>query len=70
MSKHPELKRLEKIERQAWYKMRGGSEIDACTIYGQEGKNELAWREAANACHDYRNQHGLLGMTWKEIEAN
>lgn len=46
-----------------------GSEADACTIYGQEGKNELAWRAAADACYDYRKAHGLLGLTWSEIES-
>lgn len=69
MTKHLELKALEKIERKAWNKKMNGSEADACTIYGQEGKNELEWRKAADACHDYRKQNGLLGLNWKQIEA-
>lgn len=67
--KHQALKELNKIERKAWSLKMKGSEVDACTIYGQEGKNELVWREAANACHDYRSAHGLLGMSMKKIEA-
>lgn len=47
MSKHQELRNLEKIERKAWNTKMNGSEADACTLYGQEGKNELAWRKAA-----------------------
>ncbi len=69
MNKHPELRRLERIERKAWNTKMHGSEADACTLYGQEGKNELAWRVAADACHDYRKANGLLGLTWKQIEA-
>lgn len=67
MEKHPELRRLEKIERITWNIKMNGSEADACTIYGKEGKNELAWRKAADACSDYRKQHGLLGKSWREI---
>ena len=68
MNKHQELKNLEAAERKAWNTTQRGSEADACTLYGKEGKNYLAWREAANACRDYREQHGLLGMSWREIK--
>jgi hypothetical protein len=69
MSKHPELKRLEKLERAAWRAKMNGSADDASTVYGQIGKNELAWRKAADACSDYRRAHGLLGKSWRQIEA-
>lgn len=66
--KHQELKTLETLENKAWNKKMNGSEADACTLYGQEGVNELAWRKAADACFDYREKNGLIGMTWKEIK--
>ena len=65
--KHQALKVLEAVERKAWNAKMNGSDVDACTIYGQEGKNELAWRAAADACRMYREQHGLIGKSWKEI---
>lgn len=55
------LRNLEAAERKAWNTLMRGSEADACTLYGQEGKNELAWRAAADACYAYRAKHGLLG---------
>lgn len=67
--KHQALKVLEKIERKAWNTKMNGSEVDACTLYGQEGKNELAWRKAADDCRNYREQHGLLGLSWRKINA-
>ncbi len=67
--KHQALKTLEQIKRKAWNTKMKGSEVDACTIYGQEGKNELAWRKAADACRDYREAHGLLGLNWRQIGA-
>lgn len=33
-----ELRNLEAAERKAWNKKMRGSEADACTLYGQEGK--------------------------------
>lgn len=63
MSKHQALKVLEQIERKAWNTKMNGSEVDACTIFGQEGKNELAWRQAADACRSYREAHDLLGLS-------
>lgn len=69
MAKHQELKKLEQIERKAWNAKMNGSKEDACTIYGQEGKNELAWRKAADACRAYREVNGLLGLNWRQINA-
>jgi hypothetical protein len=55
------LKNLDKAERKAWNtKMRGSLE-DACTIYSKEGKNELAWRAAADECAKAREALGLIG---------
>ncbi len=48
------LQQLLKDERRAWNKKMRGSEADACTIYGQEGINELAWRAAAEAVYQCR----------------
>lgn len=59
---HPELKKLEAAERKAWNTKMRGSEADACTLYGQEGVNELAWRATADACYAYRVKHGLIGV--------
>lgn len=69
MSKHQELRTLEAIEKKAWNVKMKGSEVDACTIFGQEGKNELAWRKAADDCRNYREANGLLGLNWKQIDA-
>lgn len=66
---HTELRRLEAIERKAWNAKARGSDEDTCTIYRREGKLELAWRAAADACREYRERHGLLGLTWKQIAA-
>ena len=65
--KHQELKTLEKIEAQAWRAKAKGSEADISTVFGQEGCLELAWRKAADACRNYREANGLLGMNWKQI---
>jgi hypothetical protein len=61
------LKTLEAAERKAWRAKMNGSEADACTLFGQEGVNELAWRAAADACRAFREAHGLLGLTWAQI---
>ena len=45
---------LEKAERAAWQRLMRGSAADACTLPGQEGINELAWRKAADALRTYR----------------
>lgn len=67
--KHQALKVLENIERRAWNAKMKGSDEDICTIYGKEGKLEIAWRNAADACRMYREQHDLIGKTWKEINS-
>lgn len=70
MSKHQELRNLEKAERKAWNaKMHCKVEADISTVYGQEGKLELEWRKAADACYNYRKAHDLIGLNWKQIEA-
>lgn len=60
MNKHQELRKLEQIERKAWNAKMKGSDVDTCTIYGQVGKLEQAWRNAADACYSYREQHNLI----------
>lgn len=67
-SKHQELRNLEAIERKAWKVKMNGSVEDGYTVNGKEGKNELAWRKAADDCRAYREKHGLVGLSWKEIE--
>jgi hypothetical protein len=56
------LKVLDKAEAKAHRAMMTGSEADACSIRGQEGKNYLAWIAAADACYDHRKAHNLLGL--------
>jgi hypothetical protein len=56
------MSKLDRAEAKAWRIKMNGSLEDACTIYGKEGKNELAWRKAADACSDYRKKHGKLGQ--------
>jgi hypothetical protein len=65
--KHQQLKVLEAVEKAAWKAKMNGSEAEISTVFGQEGSLELAWRETAEACRAYREQHGLLGLTWKQI---
>lgn len=55
------LKSLDAAERKAFRVKMSGSEADACTLFGKEGKNELAWRVAADACGAFREAHGLVG---------
>jgi hypothetical protein len=55
------LKVLEKAESKAYRAMMNGSVADACTIYGEEGKNYLAYLEAADACFAHRKTHNMLG---------
>jgi hypothetical protein len=59
---HPTLKTLEKTEAKLWRAMMNGSEADARTVYGEEGKSYLAWCAAADACRAYREAHDLVGV--------
>lgn len=56
-----ELKSLLKIEAKTWNAMMNGSEADARTVRGEEGKNYIAWCKAADACRTYREAHGMVG---------
>jgi hypothetical protein len=58
---HTTLKTLDKAEAKAWRAVMNGTETDARTVYGEEGKNHLAWCAAADACRKYREAHGLVG---------
>jgi hypothetical protein len=51
---------LDRYEEQAWEAMMNGSEADACTLHGQEGKNYIAWCEAADRCYHYRKAADLI----------
>lgn len=62
-----QLLKLEAAERKAWRVKMNGSEVDGCTLYGQEGKNELAWRETADACYSFRKQHNLIGVPTRMV---
>lgn len=62
MTKHLELRALDRIEGKAWRVMMNGSEADARTVKGEEGVNYLAWCAAADRCRAYREAHGLEGM--------
>lgn len=53
------LQTLIKAERKAWQVKMNGSVEDASTVFGQEGKNELAWRAAADAEYEERQRRGL-----------
>ena len=55
------LKSLDKAERKAWNAKMRGSDADACTFRGKEGKNEIAWRDAAFECSKARKALGLIG---------
>lgn len=54
-----ELKTLAKAEKKAWNTMMNGSEMDARSVYGEEGKNYLAWLAAAAEVRAYREREGL-----------
>lgn len=58
---HTALKILDKAEAKAHRVMMKGSEADARSVRGEEGKNYLAWCAAADACHAYREAHNLIG---------
>lgn len=53
------LKNLMKTEAKAWKSMMNGSEADARTVRGEEGRNYVAWCAAADAERTYREAHGL-----------
>jgi hypothetical protein len=55
-----DLDALERIEEEAFQTMMDGTEEDACTLFGREGQNYLAWCRAADACYAYREANGLL----------
>ena len=55
------LRTLDKAEAKAHRAMMNGSEADACTIRGQEGRNYLVYLEASDACYAHRKAHNLLG---------
>lgn len=57
-----QLLTLEAAERKAWRAMMNGSETDARTVYGEEGKNYIAWCATADACRTFREQHDLIGV--------
>jgi hypothetical protein len=43
---------LKKAEAKAWNFMMSGSELDARTVRGEEGKNYIAWCAAADALRE------------------
>lgn len=53
------LKTLMKTEAKAWKAMMNGSEADARTVKGEEGRNYVAWSAAADAERTYREAYGL-----------
>lgn len=55
-----ELQPFIKATRKAWRIMATGTEADARTVYGEEGKNYLAWCAAADAECAFRTAHDLL----------
>lgn len=55
------LKTLDKAEAKAWRVMMNGTETDARSVYGEEGKNYLAWCAAADACFACRQALGISG---------
>jgi hypothetical protein len=58
---HNELKTLDRIADKAWNLMMNGSELDARTVYGEEGKNYIDWCKKADASAAYRTAHDLVG---------
>lgn len=55
------LRSLDQTEAKAFRAMMNGSEQDARTVYGEEGRNYIAWCAAADACFAYRQEHGVVG---------
>lgn len=50
------LNTLLKIEAKAWRVMMNGSELDARTVRGEEGKNYIAWCSAADQVRALREK--------------
>jgi hypothetical protein len=50
------LNNLIKIEAKAWKVMMNGTEADARTVYGEEGKNYIAWCAAADEVRALRQK--------------
>lgn len=55
-----ELKSFVKASSAAWRMMMSGTETDARTVRGEEGKNYVAWCAAADAECKFREKHDLL----------
>lgn len=55
-----QLKTFTKASRAAWRVMANGTEADARTVFGEEGKNYIAWCKAADAECAFREKHDLL----------
>lgn len=51
------LSNLYAKEKEAWRTMMNGSEKDASTVFGEEGKNYIEWTKAADAVREFRSQH-------------
>lgn len=50
------LTTLLKTEAKAWKAMMNGSELDARTVRGEEGKNYIAWCAAADEVRTLREK--------------
>jgi hypothetical protein len=48
------IQSLDLCEEEAYDILMNGTEEDARSVYGEEGKNYLAWCAIANACHETR----------------
>jgi hypothetical protein len=55
-----ELKSFTKASNTAWRRMMNGTETDARTVFGEEGRNYVAWCAAADAECKFRQEHELL----------
>jgi len=60
-----ELKKYTKVTNAAWRIMMNGSEEDASTVFGKQGKNYLAWCKAADAECAFRVEHELCDYPTK-----
>ena len=55
-----ELATFTKASKSAWRTMMNGTETDARTVHGEEGKNYIAWCAAADRECAFRTEHELL----------